>query len=195
MQFEVGINKTSIPLRVMSGNLVFHSGSLVLEEIEFEGELQGNDGGEKVVEIDQVTTIDFASGNATPALPDIVLESGTYEELEFSIDLFEGADTPPLVITGDYTHSNNEVIPIRFEYDGDELFEIDAEQVTLSDDQNLEVRLLLDPVFWFSTVPTNLLDNAILGPDNVILVSEDSNSDIYEIVVSRMKLNSAANFF
>ena len=195
LQFEVGINKDRIPLRVLSGNLVFHSGSLTLESIKFEGDLQGKDGGEKEVSVEQVTTIDLATGNATPALPKVFVEAGTYKDAEMDVDLYEKNDTPPLIVMGDYTHSNNEVIPLRFEYDGDELFEAEADEITLDNAESAQAVLLLDPIFWFSTVPTNLLDNAVIGPDNVILISENSNSEIYELVVQRIQLNTDVNFF
>lgn len=194
MQFEVGINKGTATLKTQSNHLVFHTGYVTIREIVFDGDLQGNNAGSVSITREQVTTIDLATGVAAPALDPVVIEAGTYKSPYLGIELLDENATPSLVVEGDFTHTNGSVIPIRFEFNSGEVFESEAATHTFVQDELAIAELKLDPVFWFNTVPQNMLDNANIGPEGFITISESSNSAIFDICADRLDINTQATF-
>ena len=123
-----------------------------------------------------------------------MVEAGTYKSPNLGIELQDENSTPSLVVEGDYTHSNGNVIPIRFEFNSGEVFEAEAASHTFATDELIIGQLSLDPIFRFNTVPRNMLDNAQIGQDGYITVSESSNADIFDICADRLDTNTEGNF-
>lgn len=196
--FDVVINKGGSVQKTggssASGHLQFHSGYVTIREIVFDGELTGTNGGSKSITHEQVTTIDFATGLSNPPLAPVTIEAGAYRSPNLGIELQDENSTPCLVVEGDYTHTNSNVIPIRFEFNSGEVFEAEAASHTFVQDELAIGQLSLDPIFWFNTVPRNMLDNATIGSDGFITISETSNSDIFDICVERLDINTRSTF-
>ena len=98
-----------------------------------------------------------------------------------------------MVLEGTYTNSNDVVIPIRFEFNSGEVFEANAQVVTLSTDTDVVGKITWDALDWFSEVTASELDAASQF-NGTIVISETSNPDIFDIVADRLDVGTEAVF-
>ncbi|MEQ8240628.1 MAG: hypothetical protein RIA69_15525 [Cyclobacteriaceae bacterium] len=175
--------------RVESNTLQFTSGTIRLEQIQFKAET--DEGGSFEVDLEQVVAIDFATGATTPELSHLVFPIGTYAEVEIELELQDEDNTPSVVIEGTFTDANDQVHPIRFEFNSDETFDVEKEgRIVFGAGANVLVEVTFDPSFWFSGVTREQLSAATKNNDGVILISETSNTEIFDIVVDGLELAS-----
>lgn len=170
-----------------ANSLTFSSGTITLTQIQFEVE---NDEGDSVeVNIEQVVDIDFATGETSPDLSSLELPVGTFVESRVELELLDENDNPSVVIEGTFEDSNNQSHPIRFEFNSGETFEVEREgTVTFDSGTNVIAEVTFDPIVWFAGVSTNMLEEATKNNEGVIVISETSNSDIFDIVADGLDL-------
>ena len=194
MQLKFNTNTNSSTLAKVSeasvaNSLVFDSGSITLSEIQFEVETEDSDSIEIDVEIEQNVTIDFATGETTPDMSHLVLPVGTFEESSVELELFDGGETPAVYLEGTFTDSLNQSHPIRFEFNSGETFEVEREgQVIFDSEMNVIAEVTFDPIAWFAGVSLSMLEEAEKDNEGVIVVSESSNTAIFEIVEEGLDL-------
>ncbi|MFC4721680.1 hypothetical protein ACFO5O_05085 [Geojedonia litorea] len=178
--------------RTMNESLNFVSGYVWVSEIEFDGSLQNGPSINRRIE--RFSKIDFETGIATPSLDDIIIPTGTYSYVNLGVELRDEDAQPSIIMEGTYTHSNGNVIPIRFEFNSGEVFEAESsQQVEVTEDQTVLSRIVFDPHVWFSVVPTNMLDNANLT-DGTIIISETKNESIFDLVADRLDVSTESTF-
>jgi hypothetical protein len=141
---------------------------------------------------EQIATIDYATGVVTPEVS-VTIPAGTYEDVNLGIELQDVNDNPTVVINGSYTNSKSEVISVRFELNSGEVFEANAESVIIPAGTDLVGKITFDANSWFSTITSNQMDNAT-RTDGVIVISESSNSAIFNIVADRLDVETQAKF-
>ncbi|SMO87411.1 hypothetical protein [Gracilimonas mengyeensis] len=171
----------------LANSLTFSSGTITLTQIQFEVE---NDGGDSVeVNIEQIVNIDFATGETSPDLSDLELPVGTFVESRVELELRDEDNTPSVVIEGTFEDSNNQSHPIRFEFNSGETFEVEREgTVTFDSGMNVIAEVTFDPIVWFAGVSIDMLEEATKNNNGVIVISETSNSDIFDIVADGLDL-------
>ena len=179
MQMSKG---TGTVQKTAAGSLQFTSVFVTVSEIEFEGELTNGD--EILFSSEQITRIDLATGVASPAF-NAEIPAGNYEELDLEVEIYDESDIPSVIAEGTYINSAGEQIPVRFEFNSGETFEVEGEGVTITEDAKFTAKINFDPLEWFATVTTAMLDNAE-RIDGVIVISESTNADIFEVVADRM---------
>lgn len=197
VEFQFEINKSST-----ISYLNFTGGHILLKEISFSGQRkQGKD----VVFHHPVdyTKINFASGAANPSII-VDIPQGTYTSAELEIENREGVSEPSILILGAFTNSMGSNIPLRFEFNSSESFEVEAEaedggkEIVLIEDISAKSKIIFDPNYWFGTVTQNMLDNATLSNVSgiqTIVISSSSNEDVYDIIVDRIDDASEAIFY
>tara|TARA_Y100001972_G_scaffold91682_1_gene112254 strand:+ start:989 stop:1738 length:750 start_codon:yes stop_codon:yes gene_type:complete len=188
MSFKGNTSTIGVPNgRVQANSLEFTSGTIRLIQIQFEAETDEEDSIE--ADIEQVVEIDFATGATTPDLSDLVFPVGTYTEIEVELELLDENNIPSVVIEGTFTDANDETHPIRFEFNSGETFEVEKEgQITIGEGANVIAEVTFDPGVWFAGVTMEELSMATKNNDGVIVISETSNAEIFDIVADGLDL-------
>ena len=182
-------SSTSTQSRFTTNNLEFTSGIITIREVVFDGD-NGNISVSRTVE--QIAVIDYATGTITPDVI-VTVPAGTYTSINLGIELQDENSTPSVVIEGTYTNSDDEIIPIRFEFNSGEVFEADATSVVLVEGTNVVAKITFDALSWFSTISAVQLDNASLT-EGTIIISETKNANLFDIVADRLDVETQAVF-
>ena len=190
INFKTNTNSSALPkasLQSAANSLSFTSGTITLTQIQFEVE---NDEGDSVeVNIEQIVNVDFATGATSPNLNGLELPVGTFVESRVELELLDNTSTPSVVIEGTFVDSNNQSHPIRFEFNSGETFEVEREGMVIFDSgTNVIAEVTFDPIVWFAGVTTNMLEQATKNNNGVIVVSETSNANIFDIVADGLDL-------
>ena len=173
--------------RAEANSLEFTSGTIRLRQIQFEAEAEGGDSIE--VEIEQIIDIDFATGATTPDLSDLVFPIGTYDEMRLELELQDENRIPSVVIEGTFTDAEDQAHPIRFEFNSGETFEVEKEgRVVFEAGTQVLAEVTFDPGVWFAGVTMEELSAATKNNDGVIVISETSNAEIFDIVADGLDL-------
>lgn len=176
--------------RVNNANkLSFTKGKIRFREVVFDGDL-----GTRTISVthEQIAFIDYATGNISPKVF-IDVNPGDYKNVNLGIEIQDEDSEPSIVIEGTYISSEEVSIPVRFEFNSGEVFEADAESVTITGGSNIVGKITFDALDWFSVVSVGSLDNATLT-DGVMIISETSNTDIFDKVADRLDVATQAVF-
>jgi hypothetical protein len=167
------------------------NGIIVVDKFEFEGKRkQGND----VYfnnESENLSRIDIGtSAFLTPLNYDI--PQGTYTEIRCNLRFrSDDSNVPSMRIEGTFLNSSSQLIPFIFETEDYIPVEISATGIeeTFVEDDEIRPVIHLNVNRWFSAITNNQLDNAdttVINSVPTILLDEDNNSDLYELVISRI---------
>ncbi len=171
-------------------NLQFSSGHIILESIEFEAE-SDVDSLEVEFEIESFITIDFATGESNPDVSSIQIRPGTYTEIEIELELWDKNHEPAIALDGIWTDAGGNEHPIRFLFDSGQEFSLEKEgEFTLTESSTMIAEITFDPNIWFSGVSPDMISNANRDENGVIIISSDTNTDIYDIVEEKIDLIS-----
>ena len=192
LQITAGI--TNSGTRAMgAADLSFTSGYVWVREIVFDGTIAG--GGSVSRTVERFSKIDFATGVATPSLDDIIIPAGTYNYVNLGVELRDEDTQPAIIMDGTYTRTDDTTSPIQFRFNSGEVFEAEtSQQVTVNEDETVLARIVFDPDVWFSVVSTDALDNANVNNAGVIVISENSNSAIFDLVADRLDISTQSVF-
>ncbi len=191
--------------------LIFEEGQVIVHSINFEG---SREEGENVVftsNFDTVIIADLVNGSTNfPVVFDV--PQGTYSYINLSVYINNVANIPALSIagkyTGDFTRTTNatEKNDINFNY---AFYEKEILNLTVQSDQyesiviseaNVStIKISIDPEFIFQNTISKFEDADITVDDelsldnsNIILVSKDTNTNIYEETISGNRLEKAS---
>lgn len=171
-----------------NGSFVFNDGSIILSEMEYEAESE-NDLESVEFELEQIVVIDFATGVPTPDIRAIAIPAGTYEEVEIEVELFDENDEPSVVLNGTYASPDGNVHPVRFEFNSGESFEVEREgTIVFAENQSAIAEITFDPSAWFAQVTDEDMASATKNSDGIIVISDDQNSEIFDIVADGLDL-------
>lgn len=171
-----------------NGSFAFDDGFITLIAMEYEAESE-NDLESVEFELEQIVVIDFATGIPTPDIRPIAIPAGTYEEVEIEVELFDETDEPSVVLNGAYTSPDGNVHPVRFEFNSGESFEVEREgTIVFAENQSAIAEITFDPSAWFAGVTDEHMSDASRDLDDVIVISETQNSDIFDIVADGLDL-------
>ena len=173
-----------------ANSLQFSEGHIILESIEFEAE-SDVDSLEAEFEIESFITIDFATGESNPDVSDIQIKPGTYTEIEIELELWDEDHEPAIDLDGIWTDSEGNEHTIRFLFDSGQDFSLEKEgEFTLTEGTTMIAEITFDPSIWFSGVSPDMISNADRDEDEVIIISSDINTAIYDIVEEKIDLVS-----
>lgn len=179
-----------------SGLVKFTGGFLILNKISFSGDRKQ---GQNHIELDQTFSSNLQvnlSQNTTGSGIKFDIPQGTYEKIEIKMETDCDQTGASLLIYGYYVNATNDTIALQFEFPADDAIKIQAKnssggnQIVLIEDQPSNPTVIMNPNYWFATVTQSELDSAsqniILGIPTIV-INESDNSDIYELVVDRLK--------
>lgn len=177
--------------RIAAANdLVFTSGEITIREVVFGGD---NETTPIDLTIEQISTIDYATGEVTPPVT-IEVQPGTYRSVYLGIEMQDDGDLPSTVLNGNYTTTDGEDVPVRFEFNSGEVFEAEAAIVEIPAGANIVGKITFDAVAWFANVSAERMDNATRAEDGTIVISETSNAAIFDIVADGLDVATEAVF-
>ena len=180
---SVGMSKTPAPVPGSTGTLAFTTGYVVISEVEFKGK-QAN-GAAVSFEQKQVTTLDLATGLASPNLL-LPIPAGTYKEVKLEVEIKDEDNRPSIVTEGTYTNAAGAATPVRFEFNSGESFEAESKrEVTLAANTPVTSKILFEPRVWFAPITATQLDNA-QRVNGRILINESTNRTLFNIVADRL---------
>jgi hypothetical protein len=208
VSFQVDINRNAST----NGRLQFSQGHITLASFAFDGRRE--EGGDVYFEksYERGLLINFAPGQPIDALK-FQIPQGNYNRIEVELETYDDFESPGLVVVGSYLNSNGVLYPLRFEAGSSLDFEVQSKeqsgntQIVLRAGTAANAIIKLDPVRWFSAVPSSYLDNAVLNVEedvsegeveigtSYILINEETNEEIYEIIMSRIELSTETVFY
>jgi len=191
--FHMDINKESS----VDGQLSFSGGHFIMESISFDGDRErGND---------VIFSRDYETGLSIPfdlsqsiADFDFEIPQGVYKKVDLSFK----STVPCILVEGIYTYSAGGTIPMRFEFDDSEEFDISAEDenngnIILDTEVISNLKIILDPAHWFQPIPISYFESAEitdLGGINTILINKDTNDEIFNLILDRIDESTEAIF-
>jgi hypothetical protein len=192
-------------------NLSFESGQIVIQEVQFEGKREtgedysfNTESGKKFgpqafnadsLHHDEIAYFDLPQGIYTLMRWKFELSDGL-ERLATDDDEETDNETPGLILYGNYLNHNKERLLVRIEIDPFESFE--CQSITVTGDKNINILsgkiynavLYFDPYFAFRSISAVSLEDADYSDDEispVLLISSNSNEDLYEIILYRLQ--------
>lgn len=208
VSIQMDINRTASS----NGRLNFTQGHISLASFAFDGKRE--EGGDIYFEkeYEQGLQISFNQGQPGEALK-FQIPQGNYTRIEIELESFDDLDDSGLVLTGTYLNASGILYPIRFELGSSLAFEIESKdgsgnsQILLKAGTPATAIIKLDPIKWFETVPASYLDNAVLEVEegenegeveagaSFILINEETNENIYEIILNRIEQSTETVFY
>ncbi|WP_241685014.1 hypothetical protein [Cyclobacterium xiamenense] len=207
-----GNSTTAANARTNATGLHFTDGFIQIQELELE--LEGDfdteglpaagsfdddddedgDEWEYEIEFDEIKKVTFDQFDSDADFF-IQIPEGIYEEIEMEIDLIDYQNEPSIQLNGTYTNGDNEEVPFRYEYFGDEIdfeVEIEAENGGFRVDRvnNPLILFELIPSRWFSTISGAELDDADLDETGVMVISRTSNVSIYRKISDKIAVDA-----
>lgn len=186
--------KSATVMAKTPGTIEFTDGYIWIAEVVFDGSLAG--GGSVSKTVGRFSKIDFATGVADPSLDDITIPAGTYTDVYLGIELRDEDAQPSIIMEGTYTKTDNTEVPVRFEFNSGEVFEAETDQtVEVAEEQVVTAKIVFDPHVWFSVISSNMLDNANLNGEGVMVISESRNENIFDLVADRLDVSTDSKFY
>ena len=177
------LNTTPVPVAGSGGTLAFTRGYVVIDEVEFKGKLKNS--GEVAYKDKQVTTIDLATGLASPAFR-FAIPPATYTEIKLKVEIEDENNRPSVVTEGTYINAAGVSTPVRFELNSGEEFEAKSNrEITIAVSTPLTSKIAFEPRVWFAPITATQLDNA-RRVNGVILINESTNAGLFSIIADRL---------
>ncbi|NMM49990.1 hypothetical protein [Marinigracilibium pacificum] len=187
--YDVKMNPSSIatPYEADSNNieLLFTDASFSLEEVYFHA---GSNKTEIEIESNTKTRLNLLTGESSPVLPQLSLAKGTYENIKFGLKLDNEKDDYALLLKGVFTDSEDISIPF-------ELRISDYLEIELQSESNLEfegkelVEIKFNAERIFDSIDSALIFKGSKDQNNILVISEDDNSSLYEMILKNLKDN------
>lgn len=175
-------------------NLVFTKGIIILASFDFEGERELGEDIYFSKSFPSGLNVIFDETNAIAEL-DFDIPQGVYNRISIAFETFDDFEQNCLVVEGVFTNTEDVKTPVKFEFNSSEYFEIVAEdysgnnQIVLNTNVSVTAKIVLDPIYWFQTVNYSMLEDAELTTISgkpTILVNENTNTNMFELIVGRI---------
>lgn len=191
------VGYSSIIKSNQAGSLInVTSGQLMLEEFDVEG---NRSQGQNFIQLEKKFETGWPlalaiSGSATGVSFDI--PQGTYSEIRIRLRIKEFSSSTSATLFGTYINLVGDTLPVIFEFRDNETIEMRAKtisgsnEIVLVADNNSSATIIIDPHYWFSTITQTMLESAdttLINSIPGIMITESDNSDIYDLIIDRIK--------
>lgn len=189
--YSLPVNKSITKSAVAeSPSLSWETVNMVVSEVELEAEMKSMVTDEDSIEIEfkwnGPQLVDLL--DSTISFGNFLLQPGLYDEIELKVE-GDGDDAqsgPVFYMSGTYTNTNNEMVPVVVEVFDDIELKTEKERVELNE-SNMElvsyIHLYLDELFA-GIIPADLDDATVT--DGVLVISDDSNSELYDKILDKL---------
>lgn len=172
-------------------HLYFSGGFIYLSSFSFEGKREGADDVFFEKEWSEGKLLALSSSdNLSFQIP-----KGNYFITAAQFELFDDNDNITLRIEGEF-NNENDLKPLIFEFSSNEYFSI-IDDTELEVNSDLLYQIVLDPVFWFSTITKADLTNAntrSIGGRETIYIGENFNENLYDIIIDKLDESLEVSF-
>ena len=168
------------------------SGICVFREIIYDGTLTGNTLPTSITH-SVITTVELSDGTATPEIPSNTITPGTYINIYYSLELQDNGVDDNMILNATYTKSTGGTVPIQFLFNSGEVFEASLGSHVFEAGTNTTAWLELDPGGWFSVISRSDLDNGTINGDGIMVISDTSNTNIYDPIETQIDITTATN--
>lgn len=182
--------------------LKFDQGELIFGSLEFEGNREAGEDIFFVSTLENNLEADLDSRQSNQEVQ-YDIPQGIYNRIKLRIGN-DGLDTGPVITyTGTYSSIHDGDIPVRIEFTGIEALQIDGingttgGDIVLNKEKPATAELYFDPFFLFQISNSRQLESAtvsIVDGEPVIIISKDSNSVIFNIIINRLERSVSAIF-
>lgn len=176
----VGVNSNS--------SITWTSGSLYINEIDFEAESKNN---EIEFELKKPVSVDLF--NLSPLLGSVTIPDGTYDEVELKLELKKSDTNMPLTLKGTYTDANGAKIPVEFYFNEDFELEVEAEDLIVNGSNDYLGMINVQLNKFMTNVISADLSNAS-KTNGVIVISSTSNANLYSKLKANLKAFAECDF-
>jgi hypothetical protein len=192
--------------------LSFESGEIVLNEIRFDGKREAGgdysfytEPGKKFGPLlfypksgiqSTIASFDIPQGIYTMMRWRFELSGGLKRAYDDDGEVDPEAETPGLILNGSYISREGKTLNIRIEIDSFELFEClsftetGSNQIDIISGDTYDAIFYIDPYYVFRAISTETLEDADYEDDGtpaVLLISSDSNEELYEMILFRLQ--------
>lgn len=185
---QVDPNGMGITVRIDSTNnsplnVQIDEAYMRISEIEFEGELANDE--EIEVESSVETMLDLLTGVSNPALPNIQIPAGLYEEFEIDV---EGADDGGTVLymKGSLTDTAQNNFSVELNVQEPFNLELEYENFQVDSAMTFGATFTINPTAWFLALTFQELQNATVDANGLILIDPNNNTALYNKIVERL---------
>lgn len=187
----------------VNGQLYFQSGSILVGQLNFEGDrIEGDD---------VYFTKSYPGGMEIPFDEDAVvaewdfdIPQGTYEKITLQLQSYGDPSEERISVRGYYFNTSTfQSYPMILEIEADDVHTINAvnasggNTIILDKDIPAKGTIRFSPTRWFQTVTTSDLNNATLTIINnmpTILISDSVNEDIFDKVMDDLENSATLTF-
>lgn len=167
--------------RVLGGSLNWTSGYASAVEIEFEAEKAGleleykNEAKQKIDLFFPLSTLGVIS-----------VPAGTYDDIEFEVELQPNGPDAAFYLSGSYTSASGVRTPVTFKLNATLELEAEKSNITIADGASLNALTTLNLSMLSNGVTETMFNNAS-KTNGVIEISATSNTGIYEIIYNNLR--------
>lgn len=221
LQMEIENYEVGITERQEVNSIHIEEGRYLLSEVEFKGYRESGEDYFFEKEFEEGLEAPMAAGMPATAFH-FDMPQGLYERISISLKVEESADDEDdsdddrededdrpfdedasLILYGTYTNAREQQIPLIFVYNYDDTFDFTAkaanaeEVIMVGNGQQVSASLRFNPSYWLQLINSRMLESAELSSVNgveTIILSEEQNSQLFDLLASRIKSASALSF-
>ena len=180
-------NRTSILARVQAGSIQWTSGFGNTTEVKFEAKINSQEIERKSQAAQKVDL--FAAINT---LGNITLAPGTYNEVEFKVELNPSGSEGSLELNGQFTRGGV-TTPVAFKIAVPVELKNEKSNVVVTDNSTYKAITTIDLSLITKGITESMLNSAV-KTNGTILISSAVNSNIYNILVSNLHDSDEVEF-
>ena len=182
--------------------LEFDGGELSLNALEFDGDREAGEDFYFLSEFESELEVDLLNKNQNQEVF-FDIPQGIYTRIKLQIGNEAMTTGPIITFSGVYSSVRDGDIPVRIEFTNIDPIEIVAEdinndpEIVLNKDVSTIVTISFDPDFLSQVSNSRQLESADITEvegESVIVISENSNSVIFNIIVNRLERSVRAIF-
>lgn len=180
-----------------SAFVTWDTAQMVVSKLKYEAELKSTISNHDSIEIDYEWNgpqlVDLL--DAATILGNYTLVPGYYDEIELKVigNKKDAGNKPVFFLKGSYTNTASITIPISFQVYENVEFKTEKDSVEVTADNSIftsTLLLYLDQLLI--GIDPLVLDNATLT-DGAIIISDDSNSEFYQIIMRNLRKDHHCN--
>lgn len=173
----------------------------VFSEMEFQGYRQSGNDYFFTKKFEEGLEVTVEEGKPTSLLS-FDMPQGVYDRINISLKVLKNTEAS-IVMEGFYTNNKMEAIPLIFIYNFDEVFEYPARPgnnsstISVSKASSNEATIQFSPSYWMQLINARMLQGAkldLIAGRPTIVISEESNTHIFNLLTSRIKNASELKF-
>ncbi len=183
--------------------LELQTGTMVIKEIGFEGYREKGENIFFTSNFENLIIANLAMGSTTKLIK-FDIPQGIYHHINLTIEIDKNNQDPSLVLNGKYNSATRGQIPVKFEFEFNEILNLNPKpgkgksKIVLNQDISSTAEVIIDTGFMFQLVNSRMLESAEIVEhegEDIISISKDNNLHIFNVLVNRIEKSTTALFY